>query len=120
MRMLPGIGCVVGLGDAAPGSATIRTRGRTVQMPKVFISYRHVALDEACAERLTAVLQQEGFDVFIDKRILTGQKWVEEIDRNLKSSDHFVVLLSAESIRSDMLRQEVADAHSLAGTGKLR
>jgi len=31
-----------------------------------------------------------------------------------------VVLLSADSIRSDMLRQEVADAHLMARTGKIR
>ena len=89
-------------------------------MPKVFVSYRHVAPDEECALQLCAFLEREGFDVFIDKRIHVGQRWVEEIDRHLKSSDHFVVLLSADSIRSDMLRQEVADAHSLALAGKIR
>ena len=79
-------------------------------MPKVFISYRHVAPDEDCAVQLCTFLEREAFEVFLDKRILVGQKWVEEIDRHLKSSDHFVILLSADSIRSDMLRQEVADA----------
>jgi hypothetical protein len=89
-------------------------------MPKIFISYRHTSPDEDCAARLCELLESERFDVFTDKRILVGQKWVQEIDRQLRSADHFVVLLSAESIRSDMLRQEVADAHGLARTGKLR
>src|SRR5687767_8215488 len=89
-------------------------------MPKIFISYRHITPDEDCATQLCALLEGERFDVFIDKRILVGQKWVQEIDRQLRSADHFVVLLSADSIRSDMLRQEVADAHALARTGQLR
>jgi tRNA A-37 threonylcarbamoyl transferase component Bud32 len=95
-------------------------RPRPVGMPKVFISYRQIMPDEDCAVRLGAFLEREGFDVFIDKRILVGQNWVEEIDRQIRSAEHFVVLLSAESVRSDMLRQEVADAHALARAGKIR
>jgi hypothetical protein len=88
-------------------------------MLKVFISYRHVPPDEDCAIQLGSFLESEGFDVFLDNRILVGQKWVEEIDRHLRSAQHFVVLLSADSIRSDMVRQEVADAYSLARKGQL-
>ncbi len=87
-------------------------------MLTVFISYRHVMPDEDCAGQLCTLLEREGFDVFIDERILVGQKWVDEIDRELKSADHFVVLLSADSIRSDMLRQEVADAHAMPARGE--
>ena len=89
-------------------------------MAKVFISYRHVAPDEDCAMRLSAFLQQEGFEVFIDKKILVGQRWVDEIDAQLRSTDHFVVLLSADSVRSDLLRQEVVDAYALRRMGRIR
>jgi len=89
-------------------------------MARVFISYRHVAPDEECAAQLGSFLENEGFEVFLDQRILVGRKWVEEIDRHLRSADHFVVLLSADSIRSDMVRQEVTDAHALARAGNLR
>ena len=89
-------------------------------MAKVFISYRHTSPDQDCAVQLCQFLEREGFEVFLDRQILVGQKWVQEIDRQLRSSDHFVVLLSAESVRSDMVRQEVADAHELGRAGKLR
>src|SRR5262245_66352521 len=45
--------------------------------------------------------------------ILVGDKWVEEIERQIRASNFFVALLSADSIRSDMVRQEVELAHSL-------
>jgi len=89
-------------------------------MPKVFISYRHLEPDASCAQQLSTFLEQNGYQVFIDQRILVGQKWVEEIARHLRTSQHFIVLLSADSIRSDMLRQEVADAHVLSCDGSIR
>src|SRR5262245_12148908 len=45
--------------------------------------------------------------------MLVGDKWVEEIERRISASSFFVALLSADSIRSDMVRQEVELAHSL-------
>ncbi len=89
-------------------------------MAKVFISYRHISPDEELAAKLKVFLEGNGLEVFIDSQILVGRRWVEEIDRQLKTSGHFIVLLSAESIRSDMLRQEVADSHALANSGTMR
>jgi hypothetical protein len=86
---------------------------------QVFLSYRHVPRDEELAEGLCAYLQARGLPVFIDKRMLVGTKWVEEIDRQLRASDAFVVLLSEDSIRSDMVRQEIQTAHQLQRDGKM-
>jgi hypothetical protein len=83
-------------------------------VPKVFISYRHVEPDQRLAVALADHLQASGFSVFIDQQMLTGTKWVEEIERQLRSSDFLVVLLSKESIRSAMVRQEVKLAHELS------
>lgn len=88
-------------------------------MSQVFISYRHVPPDEELAERLCAYLQERGLRVFLDKQIRIGLDWVAEIDRQLRASDSFVVFLSEESIRSDMVRQEVQTAHELRQEGKL-
>jgi hypothetical protein len=87
---------------------------------KVFISYRHVEPDETLANRLASFLETKDFDVFIDKKILTGQAWIEEIDRQIRKSQHFVALLSAESIRSDMVRREIKLAYQLRKEGKVR
>jgi hypothetical protein len=86
---------------------------------QVFLSYRHVPQDEQLAEGLCAFLQERGLRVFLDKQILVGSDWVEEIDRQLRASDSFVVLLSKDSILSDMVRQEVKIAHELRQKGKL-
>ncbi len=75
-------------------------------MNQVFISYRHVPPDEELAERLCAYLQERGLRVFLDKQIKVGLEWAAEIDRQLRASDFFVVFLSEDSIRSDMVRQE--------------
>src|SRR5262249_60012193 len=45
--------------------------------------------------------------------MLVGDRWVEEIERQIRVSSFSVALLSADSIRSDMVRQEVELAHSL-------
>jgi len=86
---------------------------------QIFLSYRHVPPDEELAEGLCAFLEERGLRVFIDKQIRVGLDWVAEIDRQLRASDAFVVLLSEGSIRSDMVRQEVQTAHELRQEGKM-
>lgn len=82
-------------------------------MTQVFISYRHISPDQDLAGFLEGYLKSRGLDVFIDTQMLVGDKWVEEIERRIRASSCFVALLSADSIRSDMVRQEVELAHSL-------
>lgn len=88
-------------------------------MSQVFLSYRHVPRDEELAEGLCAHLQARGLRVFLDKQIRVGLDWVEEIDRQLRASSAFVVFLSEDSIRSDMVRQEIKTAYELRRDGKM-
>lgn len=88
-------------------------------MNQVFVSYRHVPRDEELADGLCAYLQARGLRVFLDKQIQVGLDWVEEIDRQLRASDAFVVLLSEDSIRSDMVRQEIKMAYDLRREDKM-
>ncbi|HEX7183095.1 MAG TPA: AAA-like domain-containing protein [Thermoanaerobaculia bacterium] len=88
-------------------------------MNQVFLSYLHVLPDEQLAERLCAFLEERGLRVFIDKRIQVGLDWVAEIDRQLRASDSFLVFLSEDSIRSDMVRQEIQTAHELRQEEKM-
>ncbi|MCX6582402.1 MAG: AAA-like domain-containing protein [Candidatus Aminicenantes bacterium] len=83
-------------------------------MRKCFISYRHVKPDEDLAHFLEKFLNQNGHKVFVDTQILVGTKWAKEIEKQIKSSDSFIILLSKDSIRSDMVRQEVVLAHTLS------
>lgn len=82
-------------------------------MSKVFISYRHVYPDEDIAHFLATYLTEHKVDVFIDKQISVGTKWADEIEQQIKESEFFIVLLSKQSILSDMVRQEVKLAHGL-------
>ena len=90
------------------------------RMGQVFISYRHVKPDEDLAVALDSFLRARGLPVFIDNRMQVGTEWVTEIERQLCASSFFIVLLSHESVRSAMLRQEVALAHRLRQSGTLR
>ncbi len=83
-------------------------------MPKIFISYRHVEPDQSLAQFLVDCFQRSGLEVFIDTQMLTGTRWIEEIESQLRSSNFFIVLLSKESIRSAMVRKEVWIAHELS------
>lgn len=82
-------------------------------MSRVFISYRHVSPDQKIAHHIANYLNERKHHVFVDTQMLVGTKWVDEIERQIKNSDFFVVLLSKESIRSDMVRREVKLAHEL-------
>jgi hypothetical protein len=82
-------------------------------MPKIFISYTHVMPDQELALQLRDALEKNGLDVFLDTKIGIGQNWAEQIDTELRKATHFVVLLSAASIESDMVRREIAIAHRL-------
>jgi hypothetical protein len=89
-------------------------------MAKVFISYRHVQPDEDLANCLASFFEAHNFEVFIDRKILTGQRWVAEIERQIRTSQHFVALLSAESVRSDMVGKEIKLAYELSQGGGIR
>jgi len=86
---------------------------------RVFISYRHVKPDEDLAMFLENFLSHRGHEVFIDRQLFVGTNWVEEIERQIRTTEFLVVLLSAESIRSELVRQEVKLAHALEKQNKL-
>lgn len=105
--------------DRNPGRCP-RSSAILLRVPKVFISYRHVPQDETLANQLASFLAANRFEVFTDKKILTGQKWVAEIEHQIRTSQHFVALLSADSIRSDMVRREIKLAYDLSVNGQIR
>lgn len=88
-------------------------------MSQIFVSYSHVHPDQDLAAKLSESLEANGFDVFIDSKIRLGENWVEQIDTQLRSSTHFIALLSAVSIKSDMVRREIAMAYRLKKANQL-
>jgi hypothetical protein len=80
-------------------------------MAEVFITYRRVKPDGDLAAELSKYLTDHRVSQFIDTGIPFGKEWAKVIDRELRDCQSLVVLLSAESIRSDAMRYEVKLAH---------
>jgi serine/threonine protein kinase len=80
----------------------------------IFISYkRNIDPDEAVASQIFQALNQEQ-DVFIDQTMLVGERWAERIEAELRQADFLIAVLSAQSIHSEMIEAEIAQAHRLA------
>jgi TIR domain len=80
-------------------------------MSRCFISYRHVFPDQDLAQAIGAALTRGGHTVFLDTKMTVGVRWGDAIEREIGAADFFVVLLSEQSIQSDMVRQEVELAY---------
>jgi hypothetical protein len=89
---------------------------------RFFISYRRsVATDAQLAQRLGEGFKRAGHEVFIDINMPIGTDWVTEIDQRIAWCDALIVLLSEESIGSEMVQSEVRRAYRQRGkTGRPR
>ncbi|MCI0339322.1 MAG: AAA-like domain-containing protein [Acidobacteria bacterium] len=83
---------------------------------RIFISYSSSAEpDRSVALQILEALQQrEDCEVFIDQMIPVGVVWAEYLRGELERADFLIALLSQNSVRSDMFREEVQMAHELA------
>lgn len=84
------------------------------QAKRIFISYKRDAQpDEPVAMQIFQELSQQ-HEVFIDKTMLVGTRWAERIEAEISQADFLIVLLSAQSIHSEMVEAEISLAHDLA------
>lgn len=77
-------------------------------MSDVFISYARE--DQATAERLRALLDQEGWVTWMDQEIRVGRPWSVEIERALDRVRAVVVLWTTASVGSEWVGKEAAYA----------
>lgn len=104
--------------SAATGqvSAAHQTAGRPL---RYFLSYRrNVPTDVRLANFLASGLRNAGCEVFIDIDMPVGISWSDEIERRIAWADYLVVLLSAESVTSEMVLGEVRRAHQAGKDGQ--
>jgi hypothetical protein len=79
---------------------------------RFFVSYRRRAeVDSRLASFLVERLRSAGAEVFIDIDMPVGIEWSEEIERRIAWADYLVVLLSEDSMSSEMVQAEVRRAH---------
>ncbi|MEI6501184.1 MAG: COR domain-containing protein, partial [Armatimonadota bacterium] len=89
--------------DLAPPPARGAARTGKDEALKLFISYSHK--DEAFRERLEVHLKllerTEKIAPWHDRRLLPGDDWKGQIDRNMETADIILLLVSADFIASD-------------------
>ena len=89
--------------------------GVSASHARVFISYkRNVDPDQLLAREIVATLSGAGYDVFIDQQLTVGQAWAREIEARVRESQFLIVLLTPESVRSEMVRGEIEIARQNA------
>jgi AAA-like domain/TIR domain/CHAT domain len=85
---------------------------------RIFISYKRDAKpDEPIALQIFQALSQQ-HEVFIDQRMLVGTAWAKRIEAELSQADFLIVLLSGQSVHSEMVEAEIRMAHNLAQVQK--
>ena len=80
----------------------------------VFISYCHQEPNNTLAHDFDKVLRQAGHTAFIDTGIRWGTDWAREIRYALGKAEYLLLLLSKETVNSEMVMEEVAIARELA------
>lgn len=74
-------------------------------MGHIFISYSRK--DEEYVNRLVDALENEGFEVWIDRELLTGDTWTQVINHKIDTCDAFVVVMTDSSKGSKWVNREV-------------
>jgi hypothetical protein len=80
--------------------------------PRVFLSYSRV--DRSLARDVHEALRARGVDVVIDTRdIAPAEEWRPRLERLILEADVVVVLMTTDSVQSDVCRWEVGRASEL-------
>lgn len=74
-------------------------------MGHIFISYSRK--DEEYVNKLVEALENEGFDVWIDREMLTGAEWIRVINQKIDTCDAFVIVLTKDSKESKWVNREL-------------
>jgi len=78
----------------------------------LFICYEPTAdPDRKLAAYLCEFLTAQGHDVVLDTDTQTSEDWLEKTDRQIKTSNLLVILLSKESAHNEMVQAEVRRAY---------
>jgi len=76
----------------------------------VFVSYARKDIE--AAQRIVQALEDEGYTVWWDNRLVIGQQYDQEIDNQLQAASCVIALWSHQSVQSQWVRNECARAKS--------
>ena len=78
------------------------------RIAKIFISTSHREADLTLAKKFAKELQKLGHKVFLAKNnIAIGEEWQERLNKELNCCDYMLLLLSKNSVESEMVYEEV-------------
>ncbi|MDT4896703.1 MAG: hypothetical protein QOH25_1780 [Acidobacteriota bacterium] len=87
----------------------------TTETMRIALLYkRHAQPDEQILTVLETEFRAQGYEVFIDRHLSIGVEWAQEIERQVRSADAVIPLLSSASILSEMMVYEVQTAYDAA------
>ena len=98
-------------GSPQPG---IQPDGAAKPLRVAILYKRNAEPDESLMRWLEENLARNGQTVFIDRHLEMGVDWAREIEKQIRESDAIIPLLSAESVRSEMMGFEIEHAHETA------
>jgi len=75
---------------------------------------RHASPDERLVALLEHALRERGLEAFVDRHMVAGVQWAQEIERQLRTADAVISLISATALASEMLAYELQIAHDSA------
>ena len=81
--------------------------GKTI----VLLYKRHAPHTAHLLELLEPALRTAGYAVFLDRRLPIGIEWAQELKKQVAEAYAVIPLLSAESIWSEMIEEEIQTAH---------
>ncbi len=73
----------------------------------IFISYKR-SESSAFAMYVLTALKHAGLAAFVDMTLLPGENWRQELEQRIRTSDYFILLLSNETLASQVTLQELA------------
>jgi hypothetical protein len=77
-------------------------------MSSIFICYSRV--DKRLAEELAHLLRRAYEHVWFDDNLHGGEEWWAEIVKEISACEHFILLMSDDSLESDWCQRELAEA----------
>lgn len=92
----------------------IWSKAASERTTRVFISYRAQEPDRDLAQTFYQELCAAGYQTFLaESSIQWGEQWAQRILHELEQSDYFLLLLSPQSVTSEMVMGEVQRAKEL-------
>ena len=95
-----------------PAAEPARPSARSLRVALLY--RRDTKPDDYVLSVLESGLSAAGHQVFIDRHLRIGDEWAIEIKRQVQQSDAIIPLLSRDSVKSEMLAEELEEAAKAA------